>query len=75
MSSPYRLTADQMARLRPFFPQSHGCPRVDDRRVPGGIIFISINGLRGRDGKGMNAIGSRDCPNEGYGPAQTLDNR
>jgi hypothetical protein len=27
MSNPFRLTDAQMARLRPFFPKSHGVPR------------------------------------------------
>lgn len=52
-----------MARLEPFFPKSHGKPRVDDRRVLSGIIFINRNGLRWRD-----------APRE-YGPAKTLYNR
>lgn len=38
-----------MARLEPFFPKSHGKPRVDDKRVLSGIIFINRNGLRWRD--------------------------
>jgi transposase len=33
MSHLYWLTDEQMARLQPFFPKSHGKPRVDDRRV------------------------------------------
>jgi transposase len=52
-----------MARLQPFLPKSHGRPRVDDRRVLSGIIFINRNGLRWRD-----------APRE-YGPAKTLYNR
>ena len=52
-----------MERLRPFFPKSHGKPRVDDRRVLSGIIFINRNGLRWRD-----------APAE-YGPPKTLYNR
>ena len=52
-----------MARLQPFFPKSHGKPRVDDRRVLSGIIFINRNGLRWRD-----------APKE-YGPHKTLYNR
>jgi hypothetical protein len=32
VSNLYWLTEDQMARLRPFVPQSHGTPRADDRR-------------------------------------------
>lgn len=33
MSDLYWLTDEQMARLSPYFPKSHGKPRVDDRRV------------------------------------------
>ena len=46
-----------MARLEPFFPKSHGKPRVDDRRVLSGIIFINRNGLRWRDAR--PAVGLR----------------
>ena len=52
-----------MARLRPYFPKSHGKPRVDDRRVLSGIIFINRNGLRWRDAP------------KAYGPHKTLYNR
>ena len=75
MSNLFWLTEAQMARLRPFFPKSHGRPRVDDLRVLSGIIFINRNGLRWCDGEGVNAIGSRECPNGEYGPAKTLYNR
>jgi transposase len=65
-----------MARFRPFFPKSHGKPRVDDP-LPGNglpenrergyvlseIIFINRNGLRWYD-----------VPKE-YSPAKTLYNR
>lgn len=63
MSNLFWLTEAQMARLEPFFPRSHGKPRVDDRRVLSGIIFVNRNGLRWRD-----------APRE-YGPAKTLYNR
>ena len=63
MSNLFWLTDAQMARLRPFFPKSHGVPRVDDRRVLSGIIFINRNGLRWRD-----------APSE-YSPPKTLYNR
>mgnify|MGYP003386361095 CR=1 FL=1 len=46
MSDLCWLTDDQVARLRPYFPKSRGKPRVDDRRVLSGIIFINRNGLR-----------------------------
>ena len=52
-----------MARLEPFFPKSHGKPRVDDRRALIGIVFINRNGLRWRD-----------APRE-YGQPMTLYNR
>ncbi len=44
MSDPFRLTEAQTARPEPFFPKPHGKPRVDDRRVLSGIIFIIRNG-------------------------------
>ena len=37
----------QMAKLKPFFPKSHGKPRVDDKRGLSGIIFINSNGFVG----------------------------
>lgn len=63
MSDLFWLTDEQMARLQPYFPNSHGRPRVDDRRVLSGIIFVNRNGLRWRD-----------APKE-YGPSKTLYNR
>ena len=63
MSNLFWLTDEQIVRLRPFFPKSHGKPRVDDRRVLSGIIFINRNGLRWSD-----------APKE-YGPHKTLYNR
>jgi transposase len=52
-----------MARLEPYFPKCHGKPRVDDRRVSSGIVFVNRNGLRWCD-----------APRE-YGPHKTLYNR
>ena len=49
MSDLFWLTDEQVERLRPFFPKSHGKPRVDDRRVLSGIVFVNRNGLRWRD--------------------------
>lgn len=63
MSDLFWLTDAQMDRLKPFFPLSHGVPRVDDKRVLSGIIFINRNGLRWRDAPGE------------YGPPKTLYNR
>ena len=63
MSELYWLTDEQMAMLSPFFPKSHGRPRLDDKRVLSGIIFINRNGLRWRDAPGA------------YGPPKTLYSR
>lgn len=52
-----------MARLRPYFPKSRGLPRVDDRRILSGIIFINRNVLRWCDAPAA------------YGPPKTLYNR
>jgi transposase len=46
-----------------LFSKSHGRPRVDDRRVLSGIIFINRNGLRWCDAPAV------------YGPPKTLYNR
>ncbi len=63
MSDLFWLSDHQFARMRPYFPLAHGAPRVDDRRVISGIIFVIKNGLRWRD-----------APAE-YGPHKTLYNR
>ena len=49
MTDLFLLSEAQMRRIEPFFPLSHGVPRVDDRRVISGIIFVIRNGLRWRD--------------------------
>ncbi len=40
MSDLFLLNARQMARISPHFPLSHGVPRVDDRRVVSGIVYV-----------------------------------
>ena len=47
MSNLFWLTEAQMACLEPFFPKSHGKPRVDDRRVLSGIISSIAMGCVG----------------------------
>jgi hypothetical protein len=42
MSGLIWLSAMQMRRIEPYFPLSHGVPRVDDRRIISGIIFVSL---------------------------------
>ena len=63
MSDLIWLSQAQMRRIAPYFPLSHGVPRVDDRRVLSGIVFVIRNGLRWRD-----------APKE-YGPHKTIYNR
>jgi len=63
MRDLFWLTPEQLSTIEPFFPLPHGVPRVDDRRVVSGIIFVIKNGLRWRD-----------APSE-YGPHKTLYNR
>jgi putative transposase len=63
LSDLLMLTPEQMRRIEPYFPLSHGVPRVDDRRVLSGILFVIRNGLRWRDAPA------------GYGPHKTIYNR
>ena len=63
MSDHFWLSEEQLARIKPYFPRSHGVPRVDDRRVVSGIIHVLRNGLRWRDAPAV------------YGPHKTLYNR
>ena len=63
MSDLIWLSEAQMRRIEPYFPLSHGVPRVDDRRVISGIIFVIRNWRRWRD-----------APTD-YGPHKTIYNR
>lgn len=49
MGDLFLLSARQMGRISPFFPLSHGVPRVDDRRVVSGIIYVIKHGLQWKD--------------------------
>ena len=60
MSDLIWLTEAQMRKIEPYFPLSHGVPRVDDRRIISGIFFVIQNGLRWRD-----------APTQ-YGPPKTI---
>src|SRR5918992_2359322 len=63
MSVPFLLSERQMARISSHFPLAHGVPRVDDRRVVSGIVYVIRNGLQWKDAPA------------GYGPHKTLYNR
>jgi len=60
MGDLFWLSRAQLRRIEPYFPLSHGVPRVDDHRVISGIIFVLKNGLRWRDAPAA------------YGPHKTL---
>ena len=63
MTDHFWLSETQISRINPYFPRSHGVPRVDDRKVVSGIIHVIRNGLRWRDAPSV------------YGPHKTLYNR
>ena len=63
MGGLFLLSESQMARIAPHFPLSHGVPRVDDRRVVSGIVYLIKHGLQWKDAP------------KGYGPHKTLYNR
>ena len=63
MSTLFYLSPEQIARIKPYFPLSHGVPRVDDRRIISGIVYVIKHGLQWKD-----------APSE-YGPYKTLYNR
>lgn len=63
MSELFLLSEQQMERIEPFFPLAHGVPRVDDRRVLSGIVYVIRNGLQWKDAPKV------------YGPHKTLYNR
>jgi transposase len=63
MRDLFLLSRKQFNRIKPYFPLSHGVPRVDDQRVISGIIYVIRNGLQWKD-----------APRE-YGPPKTLYNR
>jgi transposase len=63
MSGLFLLSESQMARIAPHFPLSHGVPRVDDRRVLSGVVYVIKHGLQWKDAP------------KGYGPHKTLYNR
>ncbi|MBS1004716.1 transposase [Acetobacter thailandicus] len=49
VSDVFLLSESQMKRIKPFFPLAHGVPRVDDRRVLSGIVYVIRNGLQWKD--------------------------
>lgn len=63
MPDLFLLSRAQMRRIEPFFPTPRGLPRVNDRRVISGIVYVIRNGLQWKDAP------------RAYGPHKTLYNR
>ncbi|GBQ97031.1 transposase [Acetobacter nitrogenifigens DSM 23921 = NBRC 105050] len=63
MSDMFLLSGSQMEKIGPFFPLAHGVPRVDDRRILSGIVYVIRNGVQWKDAP------------KAYGPHKTLYNR
>ncbi|WP_408742403.1 IS5 family transposase [Acetobacter persici] len=49
MSDVFLLYESQMRLIETFFPLAHGVPRVDDRPVLSGIVYVIHNGLQWKD--------------------------
>ena len=56
MDVPFLLSQAQMRRIEPYFPLSHGVPRVDDRRVVSGIIYVIKHGPMWRDAPKLDFV-------------------
>ena len=63
MAGLFLLSEAQMGRIAPHFPLAHGVPRMDDRRVVSGIVYVIKHGLQWK------------AAPAGYGPPKTLYNR
>jgi transposase len=63
MGDLFLLSQRQMARISPCFPLAHGVPRVDDRRVVSGIVYVIRHSLQWKDAP------------KAYGPRKTRYNR
>ena len=63
MKELFYLSQEQIDRIKCYFPRSHGVPRVDDRRIVSGIIYVIKQGLQWKDATSE------------YGPYKTLYNR
>jgi transposase len=63
MPDLFLLSRAQMLRIGPFFPRPRGLPRLVDRRIVSGILYVIRNGLQWKD-----------APRP-HGPHKTLYNR
>ena len=63
MSGQFWVTHKRVERLKSQVAKPRGKPRVEDRRVLSGILYLLRNGLRGPDAPSV------------YGPHRTLTHR
>lgn len=63
MPEVFLLTKQQLNRIKPYFPVSHGVPPVHAVRVISGILSVIRYGLQWKDAL------------KAYGPYKTLSNR
>ncbi len=49
MRELFYLSTEQLERIKPFFPRSHGIPGLDDIKVISGIIHVIRYGLQWKD--------------------------
>ncbi len=66
MADLFLLSRSQMHRIEPFFPRSRWLPRVDNRWVISGMVYVMRHGLQRKDAP----AGLRR-----YGPHKTLYDR
>ncbi|OZA18649.1 MAG: hypothetical protein B7X90_11470 [Novosphingobium sp. 17-62-19] len=64
-----------MRRIEPHFPLPHGGPRVDNRRIISGIIFVIRNGLRWHDAPGSTGRRRRSTTGSSAGAAWACSKR
>ncbi|EKF42335.1 transposase [Nitratireductor indicus C115] len=63
MDDLFCLSERQKAQISPFFPSSYRVPRIDNRQMVSGIIYVIRNCLHWKDSPSA------------YGPHKTLYNR
>ena len=56
MTDAPMLTEAQIQRISPYFPRSRGRPRVDDRRVLSGIVFVNRKDTAGSTAREISAL-------------------
>lgn len=71
----FRLSAEQMRRIQPFFPKLRGRARSNDCKVPAASFTSSEMVFDGKMVRAESAAGSRASPNAVHGPYKTVYDR